>query len=254
MRRKKRTSDKAPHDRWLVSYADLMTLLFAFFVVMYAVSSVNERKFKTVSAYIAGALTGQPVAKVIVIGSTPAVLLTPVQDPRNKPTMLPEAMAREKKRMTHLAKDIMKVLAPLVKEGKVRVTQTPKGVTVEINASVLFGPGDAALSNESHQALTAVGIVLKDDNHKVIVEGHTDINPIQNAFFASNWELSAARASRVVRLLSDIGVDEKRLTAAGKASTEPVADNSSSLGRARNRRVSILILSELDVAKELPLN
>lgn len=249
MRRKKQTSEKPSQDRWLVSYADLMTLLFAFFVVMYAVSSVNERKFKTVSAYISGALTGHPVAKPVVIGSTPTVVLAPVDDPRNKPAVLPEALVREKKRMTHLAKDIMKVLAPLVKEGKVRVTQTPKGVTVEINASVLFGPGDAALSTESHQALSAVGLVLKDDNHKVIVEGHTDINPIQNAFFASNWELSAARASRVVRLFSDIGISEKRLTASGKASTEPVSDNISAQGRARNRRVSILILSEFDTLK-----
>jgi chemotaxis protein MotB len=163
-----------------------------------------------------------------------------------------EALRREKERLTTLAKDLSSTLAPLVKEGKVRVTQNSRGVSVEINASVLFDPGDATLTAESKEALRAVAVLLKDDPHAVQVEGHTDTTPIRTALFPSNWELSAVRASSVVRLFIDSGVDPARLTAVGHGANIAVAPNDNPEGRARNRRVAVTILSALpDTSTEI---
>lgn len=246
MKKRKRQiqDDHENHERWLVSYADLMTLLFAFFVVMYAISSINEHKFKEVSSSVAGALNGYQSKPSTILSTAPNIILKEQARLIKNETFLSEEIKKSRKHMTTLAKNIMDVLSPLVREGKVRVTQTSKGVTVEINASVLFGPGDATLSDTSVLALRAVGNVLRNDDHHIIVEGHTDIIPISNLLFASNWELSAVRASRVVRLFSEQGVADSRLVASGRGATTPVADNETAEGRARNRRVTILILSD----------
>ena len=108
-----------------------------------------------------------------------------------------ELLRKEKEQMTKLAQDLLSTLAPLVKEGKVRVTQNSRGVSVEINASVLFDPAEARLTADSVEALRAVAALLKDDSHNVQVEGHTDNLPISTALYPSNWELSAVRASSV---------------------------------------------------------
>jgi chemotaxis protein MotB len=164
------------------------------------------------------------------------------------------ALRKEREELTGVARDIQKVLAPLVKQGKVRVTQTDRGVSVEINASVLFAPGDAKLSESTSEALRAVAAVLRDDDHDIQVEGHTDSVPIRNAQFPSNWELSAVRASSVVRLFVDNGVKETRLVAIGRGSTLPVDSNKTPEGRLRNRRVEITVLAFLpEIQKEVPV-
>ena len=136
------------------------------------------------------------------------------------------------------------VLAPLVNTGKVRVTQNSRGITVEINASVLFGEGDATLTGTARETLGTVAGLLRDDTHAIEVEGHTDTTPISNAAFPSNWELSAVRASTVVRLFVESGVLERRLAAVGRGANLPIASNDDPAGRARNRRVAITILAE----------
>jgi chemotaxis protein MotB len=239
-------------DRWLVSYADFMTLLFAFFVVMYAISSVNESKYRAISDSLVNAFGRSPAAPVMSgeepISAPPPLKPNPLQRRNN------DALRREKEYMTRIARDLLDVMSPLVREGKVRVTQTSRGVNVEINASVLFAPGDARLTTESSEALKAVGEILKDDHHAIQVEGHTDNVPIRNALFPSNWELSAVRASSVVRLFVDSGVTEGRLTAVGRGSTQPVAANDAAEGRVRNRRVEVIILSTLpDPVREVPV-
>jgi chemotaxis protein MotB len=241
------------HERWLVSYADFITLLFAFFVVMYALSSVNEGKYKVLSDSLLNAFgKGSPAAVIRMNDPSGAAVRPSPLPPRKQRTS--DAVRREKEQMTGIARDILKVLAPLVDEGKVRVTQTPNGVNVEINASVLFAQGDARLTGETSQALRAVATVLKNDDHSIRVEGHTDSVPIRNALFPSNWELSAVRASSVVRLFSDSGIDEGRLTAVGYGPTKPVGDNDTAEGRMRNRRVSVMILSSLpETVMEVPV-
>jgi chemotaxis protein MotB len=248
-RRARRKFDDEPenHERWLISYADFITLLFAFFVVMYAISSVNIGKYKVFSDALGDAFGGAGAAQP----TNTQIQNLPIPNPGLKRRT--EMLRKEKEHMTKLAQDLLSTLAPLVKEGKVRVTQNSRGVSVEINASVLFDPGDARLTNESTEALRAVAGLLKNDEHKVQVEGHTDNQPIRNALFPSNWELSAVRASSVVRLFIDAGVAPERLTAVGFSSNVPVAPNDNAIGRARNRRVAVTILSGLpDTVTELP--
>ncbi|MDE2430726.1 MAG: flagellar motor protein MotD [Burkholderiales bacterium] len=253
MARKKYHEEPDNHDRWLVSYADFITLLFAFFVVMYAISSLNEGKYRVLS----NSLTGAFGKAVVVQPNNTAITYEPVIKLKPLPIIKPranEALRKEKEQMTDMAKDILTVLAPLVREGKVRVTQTSRGVTIEINASLLFAPGEASLNVDSVQALTAIASVLKADNHAIQVEGHTDNVPIKNSVFPSNWELSAVRASTVARLLTENGVDEMRVTAVGQGAKIPVGSNDTVEGRARNRRVSITILAVLpDMPVEIPL-
>jgi chemotaxis protein MotB len=242
MARKKYEEPQDDHDRWLISYADFITLLFAFFVVMYAISIVNEGKYRVLSDALGNAFGGrEPVANKAGRAQVESPLpLTSIVARRRS-----EAMRREKERLTAMARQLGATLAPLVKAGKVRVTQSGRGVSVEINASVLFDSGDARLNGESVEALRAVAGLLKDDTHAIQVEGHTDTVPISTAAFPSNWELSAVRASSVVRLFIDSGVAAERLTALGHGANEPVASNGDPIGRARNRRVAITILSAL---------
>ena len=251
MARKKVEDDPDNHERWLVSYADFITLLFAFFVVMYAISSVNTGKYRVLSdalgsAFGRASVSPAPATQMsIVVGGPPRLFSNQKRE---------NAVRREKEQLTDMARDIQKALAPLVNQGKVHVTQSSRGINVEINASVLFAPGEAKLTNESGQALRAVASVLKNDKHALQVEGYTDNVPINTALFASNWELSAVRASSVVRLLIDSGIDENRLIAVGHGANDPVGSNDTLEGRSRNRRVEVMILSGVpDVAKEVPL-
>lgn len=245
--RRKFDDDPENHERWLISYADFITLLFAFFVVMYAISSVNVGKYKVFSDALGDAFGGAGAAPPTNTEVQSLPIPNPAQRKRN------EQIKRDKEQMQRLAKDLASTLAPLVKEGKVRVTQNSRGVSVEINASVLFNPGDARLTGESREALTAVATLLKDDLHAVQVEGHTDNTPIRNAAFPSNWELSAVRAGTVVRLFIESGIAPTRMTAVGHADNQPVAANEDPDARARNRRVAITILSGIpDPATEIP--
>jgi len=251
MARKKIDAEPENHERWLISYADFITLLFAFFVVMYAISVVNEGKYKVFAMSLDNAFAGKDTVVVMVPGQSQPLTVQTVPSPAQRKRA--EALRREREALTRLAHDLSTTLAPLVKEGKVKVTQNSLGVQVEINASVLFDPGEARLAPESEQALRALGALLKDDTHAIQVEGHTDDTRISTPVFASNWELSAVRASSVVRLFIDSGVDPGRLTAVGRASNVPVASNDTPVGKARNRRVAVTILSALpDTVTEIP--
>ncbi len=259
MARKKYEEEHENYERWLVSYADFITLLFAFFVVMYAISSVNEGKYRILSNSLGLAFSGiTPKAPALKdpVESNALTLPLPISMPVPSPSQRANdaATKREKARMTNIARDILKAMAPLISEGKVRVTQTNRGVSVEINASVLFAPGEARLSAQSEMALRAVAEVLNKVDNDIQVEGHTDNVPINNAMFPSNWELSAVRASSVVRLFLENGMNEQRLVAMGHGANQPVDSNETTEGRLRNRRVQLMILSGLpDVVTEVPV-
>jgi chemotaxis protein MotB len=247
MPRDRRTDDEHEnHERWLVSYADFITLLFAFFVVMYAISQVNEGKYRVLSDTLSSAFHKVPGAssgaQVAVNPRTPVPLLIPLKKPRPVVKVDSEQLVKKAK-LRNMAKDINEALAPLVKEGQVRITEGALGITVDINASVLFASGDARLDERAEQALKAVARVLAPTDFPITVEGHTDNTPINTPQFPSNWELSGTRASSVVRLFIENGVDPRRLTATGYADQRPVEDNATPEGRARNRRVAITIES-----------
>ena len=238
-RRKRYEEDNENHERWLISYADFITLLFAFFVVMYAISVVNIGKYTVLSEALGDAFGGRGAATrpntQVEIDALP--LSNIIARKRA------EAAKRERERLDLLARKLDSVLAPLVRSGKVHVTRNARGVTVEINASILFTEGDAELAATARESLQAVARLLKDDPHLIEVEGHTDDTPIANPAFPSNWELSAVRASTVVRLFVDNGIAAGRLAAMGRGANQPVAPNHDPLGRARNRRVAVTVLA-----------
>lgn len=245
------------HERWLVSYADFITLLFAFFVVMYALSSVNEGKYRVLSDSIVSAFRNIPGsgagAQVAINANAPMPISIPMK--RNMPALKnDETIRAARDKIKNMAKQIQESLAPLINDGKVRVTEGARGITVDINASVLFAPGDATLDPVAVRALKAVTDVLAKAEFPITVEGHTDNTPISTPQFPSNWELSGMRASSVVRLFIAGGVDPRRLTATGFADQRPVADNATPDGRQRNRRVSITIEAPTpDTVVEVPV-
>jgi chemotaxis protein MotB len=226
------------HERWLISYADFITLLFAFFVVMYAISIVNEGKYAVLSEALGDAFGGRGAAPQVNTNVEPVLPLSHIVNRKRL-----EAARRERERMDVLARDLSATLLPLVKSGQVRVTQNARGISVEINASVLFDQGEASLQQEAREVLRQVAGLLKNDPHRIEVEGHTDQIPIANERYASNWELSAVRAASVVRLFIEAGVVDARLSAIGHGSTRPVAPNDTPLNQARNRRVAVMILA-----------
>jgi chemotaxis protein MotB len=261
MARKKPPEEHENLERWLVSYADFITLLFAFFVVMYAISSVNEGKYRVMSDSLVSAFKESPRSeKLIELATKNPELLSGSGKPIGKMLQQPQidAVAGERKkaaeRMKKVAKNVLDVLQPLVREGQVRVTQSPRGVTVEINASVLFKSGEAVLQPQSMESLAAVARVLSQVENPVQVEGHTDNIPINSLSFPSNWELSSSRAGSVVRLFTEQGVPAARMVAIGYADNRPVDTNATVEGRGRNRRVNVLILNEVGgVAQEIAI-
>ncbi len=252
MRRRRRAEDEHEnHERWLVSYADFITLLFAFFVVMYAVSSVNDGKYRVLSDSIISAfrnVPGSTSGAQVPVAPPSSALVLPMIVP-NRPMIVSKPANDENKRQTkekmrNMAQEINEALGPLVKNGQVRITEGAQGITIDINASLLFLPGDARLATEAVNALSSVARILAPTDFPITVEGHTDNIPISTPQFPSNWELSGVRASSVVRLMIENGVAASRLTATGYADQRPLADNASPDGRARNRRVAITIESK----------
>lgn len=254
MARRKKHEEHENLERWLVSYADFITLMFAFFVVMYSLSSVNEGKYKVLSESLVRAFqnptelikrhpelaAGQKVPNPQV-----AVIRKPVPDAKK---------VEQEKKMKGIAKDVLKVLEPLVREGHVKVTQSERGIAIEINASILFSSGEARLAAPSISALTAVAQVLAEVENPIQVEGYTDNVPIKTPLYPSNWELSSARASSVVRLFIDNGVTPDRLVAVGYGENHPVDTNETPEGRASNRRVTVMILSsEQERVNDVPV-
>ena len=238
-RRKKHEDEHENHERWLVSYADFMTLLFAFFVVMYALSTVNEGKYRILSDSMATAFRNVPINAASPLA---VVVVPPIAPKPAAAVKAPDAVKQQQReKMRSVAKDILAVMAPLIEQGKVRVLETSRGVSIEINDSVLFSPGQALLQPALVKAMRAIAEVLAPTDFPITIEGHTDNVPINTPQFPSNWELSAVRATTVLRLFADSGVAGERLTAIGYADTRPVEPNVLADGRARNRRVTILI-------------
>ncbi|HZW25692.1 MAG TPA: flagellar motor protein MotD [Gallionella sp.] len=246
MARRNKRYEHDNHDRWLISYADFVTLLFAFFVVMYSISSVNEEKYKSFGEALNSAFNKEA-------GSVPAAS-GPQEQSRlfmaDRQTLrLGEQQRRIQAHMKSLSTGLSQVMSNLIDQRQVSINQTKRGVEIDISASALFRTGEAALQPGTLDVLRQVAAVLSKEELPIEVEGHTDDVPIATAQFPSNWELSSARASSVVRQLVESGVPAKRLAVVGLASNQPLAPNDSPEGRAMNRRVTITILSP-DIERE----
>lgn len=281
MARKKRPEEHENHERWLVSYADFITLLFAFFVVMYSISSVNEGKYRVLSDSMVAAFA-DPARSMepIQIGD---LMRSPIQSEtpldRSKPVIelfripLPERDIRnqlEKKLKEDrekaereaeekeaeqeeidaateaLADSIEQAMADLVDDELIDVRRDKRWIEVEIKSSILFGSGSAELASGSQPVLRKLAEKLAPLNSTIHVEGFTDNVPIDNFEFRSNWELSAARAASVVHLFSRLGVKPERMAAIGYGEYRPIAGNDTAEDRSRNRRVVLVIMSGAD--------
>lgn len=279
--RGEREADKALHnhatERWMVSYADFITLLFAFFVVMYAMSSVNEGRYRVLSGALSTAFspgdgannvgnapTPQGSAHAGAAGRTSNVEAAPQPAPAVTPTAKLEATkeseppvtaadraeivqtAERLQHMQQLATRVDERLQSLVRDGQVSVTRGARGIAIEINAAVLFDPARAELKPASYGALRSVAQVLAGFVEPLQIEGHTDDVPIMTREFRSNWELSAARAASVARFLIADGIAPGRVGIAGYAEFRPLVANTEAASRARNRRVTLVVLSADD--------
>ena len=252
MARRRKRAEHDNHERWLISYADFVTLLFAFFVVMYSISSVNEGKYKTFSDSLNSAFSE---SSSTVVPNTQGQLFKVLVDKRDARML--EQQRKIQAQMKAVDASLREVMGPLIAQGLVGVHQTKRGVVVDISASTLFREGEEKLQPGAQETLQQVALVLSRENQSVEVEGHTDDVPIKTTQFPSNWELSSGRASSVVRTLVTYGVPEKRLAAVGMAANQPVVANDTPENRAKNRRVSITILSPefdrlADSAESLP--
>jgi chemotaxis protein MotB len=247
--------DRGPSEhRWIVSYADFITLLFAFFTTLYGISSVDARKFGPVAAgfhtAFAGDRAGHGVAPAPATGS-PAPAPPPASSPGRmlEASPRPVAAARAAPGPAEVTLEEVRTalsdrLAAPVRDGRVAVELDQRGVVVSIRESGSFATGSADVSEQAREVVGAVATAVRDIGNFVRVEGHTDDVPIHTAQYGSNWELSTARATNVVALLTQVyRIDATRLSAAGYSEFHPRAPNDSAANRARNRRVDIVILN-----------
>ena len=174
---------------------------------------------------------------------TSSSLTEPAPEKIQQPDPKQLLILQEQAQIDLIVAQLQENLALMIEQGKIHIDKSNWGVSVIIDASILFSPANAKLNAQSQQILQSIAAILKNQTHKIRVEGYTDATPINNSLYPSNWELSSARASGVVRFLIDQGIDDNRLAAIGYAGTHPIADNNLSVGRMQNRRVQLMILA-----------
>ncbi len=222
-------------DRWLLSWSDFVTLLLALFAAMYAGAALDPAKSEAVARSVGVAL-GTPLIK-----TAPSVSQTAADDaPGDGGGQGNDHSAADD--TAAFAREIAESLAALGLGERVRVGVEGGTVGIDIDAGLLFREGDAALSDEARSLLDDVARLMRERPHQIRVEGHTDSKPIANERYASNWELSSARAAVVVRQLAASGIAEMRMTAVGMAANRPLGLNDTPKGRALNRRVHLVLL------------
>jgi len=260
-RHKKRSHHEEEHEneeRWLVSFADMMTLLFCLFMVLFAISSVNTSKFEALQKALQDAFSGR------ILSGGHAVMQTGNDTPPNKPANEPplpamtplQALANTSvqqaaNKAAHKENQDFKALKQRIdalvrKEGltgKVQTTISRRGLVIELlTDNVFFDSGRAVLKPGALNLLDKLGAVLRAEReHPIVVEGHTDSQPISNAQYPSNWELSGARASAVIRTFASDRVPSGRLSGSLYGAEDPTASNRTAEGRSRNRRVDVIL-------------
>jgi chemotaxis protein MotB len=240
MARRKRHEEHENHERWAIPYGDLVTLLLAFFVVMYSISQVNEGKYRVVSDSLNAAFRGTPSTPAPVQVGTAAA--TTVAAPV---IQLPDEM--QAMALRQLAQQAEEALQPLIQQGLVDVQGGDGKLSIAIRSDILFASGSAEPSADSRPVIRQLGDVLRAFPVDIKVEGHTDDVPVVTRNFPSNWELSAARAAGVVHLLIEGGVEPQRLSAIALGEHRPVAPNATADGRNANRRVVLTVESAPEV-------
>ncbi len=241
MSRRKRHEEPENHERWLVSYADFITLLFAFFVVMYSISSVNDGKYRVLSDTLIAAFNTPPKSVVpLNVGKTSTSTQISKKDELSLIKLKP-INSNQTKTLDDINDELTKNLKSLIKDESVNITQYDDRISVEMDASIIYISGSSNLEIDAIPILQNLARILAPLPNKVEVEGHTDNIPIHNVFYPTNWELSAARSARVVNLFANSGVNPKRLAAIGFGEFRPLTSNTTKSGRKKNRRVNVVI-------------
>lgn len=257
MPRKKKESH-ANHERWLVSYADFITLLFAFFVVMFATSQTDKAKAQQVAESVKKALDGESIKSVVSVilggtvddkgqgnaqrkgpgGATPAVKTGPPPSSAQVAELLPSLQV------------LTKELEQEIKSGKLQISMGARGLTISFTQAALFPSGEDVIARDTYPSIEKIAAAINQIPNPVRMEGHTDAIPIHNSRFRSNWELSAARSIAILELLNSFGVSKDRMSIAGYADTAPLDNNETAAGRQKNRRVDVIILNETGMKGE----
>ena len=265
------------HDRWMVSYADFITLLFAFFVVMYSVSSVNEGKYKSLTHSLGTAFSNKDNQKSVLdpvqietpfdavqpmIWDAPAVTFEkiPLDPPALtfKPVLLDkqttveveerrelsEEILKERRQLNQVSDQLEKTLESFIDDKLVSVKRNDYWIELDMNSELLFLSGEATLSKKAQPALKKIAEVINALPNAINVEGHTDDIPIGTLKFPSNWDLSSARATSVVQEFVKEGINPTRLSAIGYGEFHPIGDNTVEEGRFKNRRVTLVLMSQ----------
>lgn len=249
MARTKKHPAHENHERWLVSYADFITLLFAFFVVMFASSQADKAKAKQVSESVRQALedgrfTGKVAGFLGVAPPSRRKENTKRSDPGDSPQPPKTAVDPKQAELAPSMEYLKRELAREIESGKLRVTLEARGLVVSLREAAFFPTGEDTIYPATYPSIEKIAVSLEKLPNPVRLEGHTDSVPIHNARFHSNWELSAARSIAVLELLTTrFGIPPQRLAVAGYADTVPVDSNGTEEGRSHNRRVDIVILN-----------
>ncbi len=272
-RRKKKHAEHENHERWLVSYADFITLLFAFFVVMFASSHADKGRAAKVSDSVKEALEqgALPALVASVLGGTvgdtgqgnaqmkgPGGAQIARHDGEREGLEESERPARPGDRAGGMIAELRPAFEYLagelqeeIERGLMTVSLEPRGLVIGFREAAFFPTGEATISPDRMDAIAKVAAVIRRLPNPVRMEGHTDSVPIHNEKYASNWELSAARAIAMLKLFADrFGVPKERMSIAAYADNAPVASNETEEGRARNRRVDIILLSRIGAQAE----
>ena len=236
---KKGKEEEAPAGApaWMCTFADMVTLLMCFFVLLFAMSTTQQETFKELVLSLKTALGVQELPEA---GTREGLIFQtqPVDEP--KPEAVDELGGLVQKEIEEIVSDVKELIMYNKLAGMVNVEENESGAKITISDVVLFGPGETSMSKRGLEVMEKVAKVLVQFNYPIKIAGHTDNTPIHTDKFPSNWELSANRACDVVRYLISTGIDPRFLTAEGYAEYRPLAINSTEAGRARNRRVEIV--------------
>ncbi|HEY0973739.1 MAG TPA: flagellar motor protein MotD [Solimonas sp.] len=269
MAKKHKHEDHVNHEAWAIPYGDLITLLLAFFVVMYAVSSVNEGKYRVLADSLSQAFGGPPKSmKPVQIGnnpekgaandsllhelslrgfereqSSPTPLRTVRAPPQGDASASGEAGRRAAETLERMSDAVEAAMHDLIRQRMIVVRRSEHWLEIEISTDILYASGVARLAPEATPVLQRLAEILRPFPNPIRIEGHTDNVPIATVAFPSNWELSAARAASVVHLFMASGVAPTRMTVIGFGEYRPTASNADTTGRNRNRRVVVVVMA-----------
>lgn len=241
MMKKSKREAHVNHERWLVSYADFVTLLFAFFVVMFASSNMDKGRAQQVSESVKKAINESTVAKIT------AVLGREVKPAKKSTKMAPVS------ELGPALELLTRELDAEIRAGKIELGLGPRGLVISLPQATYFPSGQDTIDSATFPSLAKVARVVRELPNPVRLEGHTDSEPIHTPRFRNNWELSAARSIAMLELLTtQFEVPSSRLTIAGYAENVPMRSNETLAGRAHNRRVDLVILNRNGMLTEPP--